>query len=179
MWLLYVVAMILGGGVLFVQMLSGAGHDVGGHDISLEGAHPDAGPGLVSTRSATFGIAAFGLVGAPLQLLQIVGPVTTFAIAFLSAVVAAATAGFAFARLGHPAASGSVSFGELVGREAKVLVACSRSQRGKIRVSLGGQVIDVLATTDDEGAIAPGTEVRILEVRDDVAHIATGGRTHA
>jgi membrane protein implicated in regulation of membrane protease activity len=162
MWLVYLAALILGGGVLFVQMLSGGGHDVGG-------------PGIVSTRSITFGVAAFGLVGAPLHFL--LSPGSTLALALVSGGVAAAAAGFAFARLGHPAASGAVSLDALVGRTAKVLVPCGKGQRGKVRAALGGQVVDVLATTD-EAHIPAGTDVRVVEVRDEVAHVATGG-SHA
>jgi membrane protein implicated in regulation of membrane protease activity len=79
--------------------------------------------------------------------------------------------GLAFKRLSDPEASGEAGFHEAKGGRARVLVACSRTARGKIRVTLKGQQVDMLATTDDE-SIPAGTEVRVVEVRDDVAHVA-------
>ena len=58
------------------------------------------------------------------------------------------------------------------GRRARVLVACARGRRGKVRVQLKGHQVDMLATTDEE-QIAEGAEVVIAEVRDGVAHVAT------
>lgn len=172
MWILYLVALILGGGALFVQLLAGTDHDVGGHDVGLDDAHPDAGPGILSTRSVTFGLAAFGLVGAPLHILGILAPTRALIVATLAALGAVAAAGFVFRRLGSAAASGAASFGELVGRSGRVLVPLGGDRRGKIRVALGGHVVDVLATTD-ESHIAAGISVKVVDVRDDVAHVVS------
>ena len=64
MWLLYLLALILGGGMLLVQMLAGGdGHDVD-HDLGhVDATHPHDGPGLLSIRSAMYGLFTFGLVG--------------------------------------------------------------------------------------------------------------------
>jgi membrane protein implicated in regulation of membrane protease activity len=172
MWLLYLIALILGGGALLVQLLAGSDHDVGGHDGTLDDAHPDAGPGIVSTRSLTFGIAAFGMVGAPLHIFGVLSPQHALIIASGAAVAAMAVAGFAFRTLGSPAASGAASFDELVGRDGRVLVDCTRAARGKIRVALKGHAVDLMATTDEE-RIPAGATVKIVDVRDDTAHVSS------
>jgi membrane protein implicated in regulation of membrane protease activity len=173
-WIVYLVAVILGGGALFVQLLAGTDHDVGGHDVSLDDAHPDAGPGLLSTRSVLFAVAAFGLVGAPLHILGILAPRSALIVALAAAVAAGAIAALAFRRLGSAAASGAASLQQLVGCSGRVLVPLGGQQRGKIRVALGGHVVDVLATTD-ENHIAIGKSVKVVDVRDDVAHVVPQG----
>jgi membrane protein implicated in regulation of membrane protease activity len=172
MWLVYLIALILGGGVLFIQLLAGDHHDVGGDPGTLDDAHPDAGPGIVSTRSATFGLAAFGMVGAPLHILHVLSPTMALVVASAAAAAAVAISGFAFRTLGSPDASGAASFGELVGREGRVLVECTRGARGKIRVALSGHAVDLMATTDEE-KIPAGATVKVVDVRDDTAHVSS------
>lgn len=172
MWLLYVIALILGGGALLVQLFAGSDHDVGAHDGTLDDAHPDAGPGIVSTRSLTFGVAAFGMVGAPLHILGVLAPPSALSVAVGAGLAATAAAGFAFRTLGSPEASGAASFHELVGREGRVLVECTRAARGKIRVALKGHAVDLMATTDED-VIPAGATVKVVDVRDDTAHVSS------
>jgi membrane protein implicated in regulation of membrane protease activity len=109
-----------------------------------------------------------------LHIPGVVEPRTALAIAIVSAVAGGAAVGYVFQSLGHAGASGAAGFDELRGRKARVLVACSRGRRGKVRVQLKGHQVDVLATTDEE-QIAEGAEVVIVDVQDGVAHVATGG----
>ena len=169
MWLLYLLALTLGGGTLLIQMLSGLGHDVD-HGWGMH--HPLHGPGLLSTRTLTFGLLAFGLVGAPLHILGLARPAWAAALALAAGAAAALLAGLAFRTLGHPAASGAASLDEAKGQVARVLVACGRGQHGRVRVQLKGLAVDILATTDEEHVPA-GASVRILDVRDDVAHVGS------
>jgi membrane protein implicated in regulation of membrane protease activity len=172
MWLLYLMALVLGGGSLLVQML--AGHDDGHFGLGFDGgdaSHPD-GPGILSTRSVVYAVFTFGLVGTLLHVLGLTEPRTALLVALASGVAAAVAVGYLFRSLGHDAASGSAALDELRGRRGRVLVACARGQRGKVRVQLKGHQVDVLATTDEAG-IAEGAEVVIVDVRDDVVHVAT------
>ncbi|PYQ49498.1 MAG: hypothetical protein DMF78_18125 [Acidobacteria bacterium] len=87
-----------------------------------------------------------------------------------SAVAATLIAGATFARLGSAEASGAASLSEAKGRRARVLLPCTPERPGKIRLELGGQQVDMLATT--EGAPIPaGVEVVVTEVREDVARV--------
>jgi membrane protein implicated in regulation of membrane protease activity len=168
MWILYLLALILGGGILFVQLVAGADHhglDHGG------GPHPYEGPGVMSIRSATYGLFTFGVVGGVLHVLRLASPALALAGGLVTGALTTFFVGLTFKRLADPQASGEAGFHEMKGGRGRVLVACSRAGRGKIRVSLKGQQVDMLATTDDE-SIPVGAEVLVVDVRDDVAHVA-------
>jgi hypothetical protein len=169
MWLVYLLALVVGGGLLFVQAVSG------GHETAVSGHAPDiqhhgAGPGLLSVRSAIYGLFAFGFVGAALHILRLTRPLPALALALVSGGAAMVIAGFTFSRLGSADASGAASLAEATGRRARVLLPCSADRPGKIRLELGGQQVDMQATTD--GAPIPaGVEVVVTEVREDVARV--------
>ena len=172
MWLVYAIALILGGGIVLLQVLAGTDHDIGHADVSLDAHHAPSGPGILSTRSLTFAVFAFGLVGTALHLLRLTTPSAALGLAVASGVVAGLVAGLAFGVLGHTGASGEAGFHEAKGQRARVLVPCARAQRGKIRARIKGQLVDMMATTD-EAEIATGREVLIVDVKGDVAHVVT------
>lgn len=175
MWLIYLLALILGGGLLLVQMVAGGhGHGVD-HDFGqVDDTHPFEGPGLLSIRSAMYGVFAFGVVGGTLHILHLAKPGVALAAGVTTALATTFFVGLTFKHLSDPAASGEAGFHEARGLRARVLVACSREHRGKIRVLLKGQHVDILATTDEE-SIPVGSEVVVAEVRDDVAHVRRAG----
>ena len=168
MWLVYVIALVLGGGALLVQMLGGDD----GHDGHPDPDHP-GGPGLLSTRALVYALFTFGFVGALLHVPRLAEPRTALLVAVASAVAAGVVVGLVFRHLGATEVSGAGAIEETRGRRARVLVSCGAGRRGKVRVEVKGQTVDVLATTD-ETYIAPGTEVVILDVREGVAHVAAG-----
>jgi len=174
MWLVYLIAVVLGGGTVLVQMLAGGDHgDAGGALDHGDASHPH-GPGILSTRSLVYAVFTFGFVGGLLHVPRVVDPRTALWVAIASAVVVGAAVGYAFRSLGDAGASGAAAIEEVRGRRARVLVGCARGQRGRVRVLLKGHQVDVLATTDEE-QIAEGTEVLITDVRGGVAHVATSG----
>jgi hypothetical protein len=171
MWLLYLLALILGGGILLVQLVAGSDHHGVDHGLDHgDGSHPYEGPGLLSVRSATYGLFAFGLVGGALHVLGLASPGLALAGGLVTGALTTFFVGLTFKRLSDPTASGEASLHEVEGGSGRVLVACTKGSRGKIRVVLKGQQVDMLATTDDE-AIPVGSEVLVVEVRDDVAHV--------
>jgi membrane protein implicated in regulation of membrane protease activity len=177
MWLVYLLALVVGGGLLFVQMVSGGHESIGGgHSADVQ--HHGAGPGLLSIRSVVYGLFAFGFVGVALHVPRITGRGVTFVLATASGVAATLAAGFTFSRLGSVEASGAASLVQATGRRARVLLPCAPERPGKIRLELGGQQVDMKATTSGP-AIPAGAEVVVVEVQDDVARVApalgTGG----
>jgi membrane protein implicated in regulation of membrane protease activity len=172
MWLLYLFALILGGGILLLQLFGGK--DLHSHHVEVSHDHTldhTAEPGVISTRSAIYALFTFGFVGALLHIPGLAGTYASLAIAVASALVAGAFAGYAFAQVGHPDASGAASFAEARGRRARVLLACTPDRLGKVRLELMGQTVDLRAVSQ-RGELAAGTEVVIVDVRDDVAHVA-------
>ena len=174
MWLLYLIAVVLGGGSLLVQMFAGGDHGDPGHGLDHgDATHPD-GPGILSTRSLVYTVFTFGFVGGLLHVLRVVEPRIALAVAIVSALFAGAAVGYLFQSLSNAGASGAAGLDEVRGRNGRVLVGCARGRRGKIRVQLKGHQVDMLATTDEE-QIAEGSEVVVVGVQDGVAHVATGG----
>ena len=178
MWLLYLLALILGGGLLFVQLVSGGHHDggnhfghIGGHDhLGGPDHHAEQGPGVLSMRSVTYGLFAFGFVGTSLHGLRLAGEPAALAVAAVAAAGVTLGVGTTLRSLGDPAASGEAALVEARGRSGRVLVPLSRDQRGKVRVQIKGQTVDLLATTSG-GELKAGQEVVVLDVRGDVAEV--------
>ena len=169
MWLVYLLALVVGGGLLFVQLVSG-GHDAhAGHPGDVQ--HHGAGPGLVSVRSAIYGLFAFGFVGAALRIPGLTSKAAAFLIALASGIATTLAAGYTFSRLGSVEASGAASLSDAVGRRARVLIPCSPERPGKIRLEIGGQQVDMHAVCSGSG-IAAGTEVVVIEVEENMARVA-------
>ena len=51
-----------------------------------------------------------------------------------------------------------------------MLVACEKGRRGKVRLTVRGQLLDVVATTD-ELRLAPGAGVIVQEVHAERVHV--------
>jgi membrane protein implicated in regulation of membrane protease activity len=167
MWLVYLVALILGGGVLLVQVVSGAGHGADlAHDMGVD--HVE-GPGLLSTRSVMYALFTFGFVGFLLHVPGLLSPNAALAVAAAAAVVTGALVGYVFQVMGDPKASGAAHLHEAKGLRGRMLVGSAPGQRGKVRLTLAGQTVDLLATSTD--AIAEGTEVTVLEVQGGQARV--------
>ena len=162
---------------MLVQAVSG-GHDTidAGHSLDIQ--HHGGGPGVLSIRSFMYGLFAFGFVGAALHIPGLTGRWSALLLALASGVGAGLAAGLTFARLGSAAASGAASLHEARGRRARVLLPCTKERPGKIRLELGGQEVDMTATTGGPPNPA-GAFVVVVEVREDVALVAptppTGG----
>jgi len=178
MGLLYLLALILGGGILLVQLFGAGHHDGAGHFGHFGGSdhlggsehHADQGPGVLSTRSVTYGLFAFGFVGTCLHALRLAGGPATLAVAAAAGAAVTLAVGTTLRSLSDPAASGEAALLEARGRSGRVLVPLSRDQRGKVRVQIKGQTVDLLATTSG-GELKAGAEVVVLEVHGDVAEV--------
>lgn len=174
MWLLYAVAFLLGAGILLIQLLSGHhGHDGAfAHDIGHDGGghHATQGPGLMSMRSASYGVFAFGFVGGTLHVLGLTSPTAALVIGLVTGVAVMLLVGLTFQRLADPAVSGEAGFHEARGATARVIVSCARGREGKVRVALKGQAVDMLAITEED-EIPAGAEVVVTDVQDMVARV--------
>jgi membrane protein implicated in regulation of membrane protease activity len=182
MGLLYLLALVLGGGLLLVQLLGGGHHDAGhfAHfgDAHLGGAdhHAEQGPGVLSVRSATYGLFAFGFVGTALHVLRLAGEPLALGVAAAAGIAVVLGVGTTLRRLGDPGASGEAALLEARGRPGRVVVPLSRDQRGKVRVQIKGQAVDLLATTSG-GELPAGAEVVVVDVRGDVAEVVAARET--
>jgi hypothetical protein len=187
MSLVYLASLVIGLGVLLVQVAFGGrdgGHEAGdvagstmdlapGHDLAKVGHAGDDGPLAVvlSFRFWIFALLAFGLSGSLLHFLDLAGALSTAILAGIAGVGSGTFATIVVRAVTRSSASSSTNLSEAVGREARVLVACSKGRAGQIRIALRGQSVDLLASTDED-EIARGEAVLIEEVRDGVAQVS-------
>jgi hypothetical protein len=168
----YLAAFLVGLGVIGLQLLfaghgdaGGGGHDVAGHD---DGTAESASV-LVSTRFWTFALLAFGLVGSLLTMLHLASPIVAALLAIAMGIAAGLFAALTMRALrGGP--EGSASLDEAVGKTGRVLLSVSKERVGKLRVSLKGQEVDLLATTDGE-EIEEGQTAVVSEMRGGIARL--------
>ena len=182
MGLAYVFALVVSLGVLVLQIALGAhggGHqgDVG-HALHMGHGHDQADAGetgfwtlFLSLRFWLFSALGFGLSGSLLHLLAAASPSVTFAIATMAGLTAGTSATLAFRLLKRGSAATEARTSQAVGRMGRVVVACGSGTTGQVRVEIGGNSVDLLATTDED-SIARGEAVLVLEVDEQVARVS-------
>ncbi|MCB9563417.1 MAG: hypothetical protein H6708_23705 [Kofleriaceae bacterium] len=182
---LYWGALAFGGTLLLVSLLLGASsqdvdHDAGGGadsdgdaggdsdaDGGAEHGHDGGGAGLdwlpvTSLRFWTFLLAFGGATGVALTYAHAMSwlPVAgaSFGVGWLSGVVVVG----ALRSLRGSSASSELSGKDVRGEAAEVIVAVTRGDLGKIRLTAKGRVVDLIAETEDEAPLPVGTKVMIL-----------------
>lgn len=194
---LYIAALVLGGVLLGASLLLGGhdadGPDADGPDVDGVDVDADADVGLDkdlevekgldvdgatdafwifrSFRFWMFFLAFFGLTGVTLDGLGLVQtPWITAMLATLMGFFAGGGAATAFRMLSKDETAAAPGANDYVGKSAKVLVAAQRGAVAKVRVEVKGQLVDLLATSDDD--IAANDEVLVIEMDGTRARIA-------
>jgi membrane protein implicated in regulation of membrane protease activity len=190
MGVLYLAALIVGLGVLGLQFVMGASgggaeasdldHADGDHaDGDHHGGHGHADAGIVavflSIRFWTFGLLAFGLVGSALHFLALASPLGTGILAALMGLGSGALSSLTFRFLSRTQVSSGAEATDAIGQVGRVLIPIERGKRGKIRIALRGQTVDLLASTDDE-KLKDGDLVVVEELRGTTAHVSRASR---
>jgi membrane protein implicated in regulation of membrane protease activity len=184
MGLVYLFALVVGLGVLCVQVVMGGKGDVhqmeaggGGHGEHAAHDGKEAGSGgggfvalVLTTRFWIFASLAFGLSGSLIHVFHLAGMVATLLIASTMGIAAGLFAALTFRLVRQASSSTSAEASQAVGMVGRVLVACSREHVGQVRVELLGQSVDYLATTDEE-EIPRGEPVLVQDMRGGVAHV--------
>ena len=190
MFTLYLACLIFGLGMFAVQMFASHGADHHGlpsgapEGLALghaapgesgapgngEHAHDPGGPGdanwasiFVSLRFYVFAAFGLGAVGAPVTAFDLSPPGLTFVVALATAVGVGTLASVGFRWLGRETLSSGSTQAELVGQVGRVLVACEKGRKGKVRLTVRGQTLDFVATTD-ETRLPPGALVIVQDV---------------
>lgn len=187
MGLLYLFALILGLGVLLVQIGFGKLHDAGGdgaggshdhdpgRDTGTSGAHVDGDEGVVglllSTRFWVFTLLGFGLSGSLLHYVTSVGPILTALIAAGAGLTSGIFAALAFRVARTSSISSTAHASHAIGKVGRAIADCQKGGLGKVRIELKGQVVDFLATTDDP-QITRGEAVLVEDMKDGIAHVS-------
>jgi membrane protein implicated in regulation of membrane protease activity len=192
----YLFSLIVGGLLVGASVVFGGGHDadtgagdldagdaetgadtsdVAGHAGGHSGAL-DALGGLVaivaSVRFWTFFAAFFGLTGLVLEGLELAPRLVALPAALGLGLLSGLGVTYAFRRLAREDSNSAVGAGDYVGKTAKVLVPVSKGGLGKVRLTLRGSTVDVLAVTDEDGEIGPDDEVLVVEMDGTRARVA-------
>ncbi|MBN1773561.1 MAG: hypothetical protein JXB32_20025 [Deltaproteobacteria bacterium] len=160
-----------GGGDADATADADGGGDAGHHADADADAAGEFWLLFVSMRFWVFFLTFFGLTG---LLLELVG-----ASALAAALIAAPTgiamglgAAWVFKRLREQIVTSQVAPDQLVGLEAKVLLPVSDGMAGKVRLQLGGQVLDRIALLEGREELARGERALVIAVRGDKLLVA-------
>lgn len=177
---LFWLALIVGGGLLFLSMagdifgIEGHGADALHSDI---GTHGDTEWGRIfSLRNATYFLFAFGAVGVLLNL--IFGgrmELLSFAVAGLTGVAAWTLSMTTFRYLKRTESGVRLDDHVLIGRVGEVTLPIPKEGTGKIQITSGGHTQELLAMPlEAEDAQDPESwrSVLVIEVQDGVALVA-------
>ncbi|MEF2279743.1 hypothetical protein V3W47_15715 [Deinococcus sp. YIM 134068] len=159
---IYLVCLIVGGGLLAVSLFGGHHGDAAGHDGDL---HDVAS--WFSLRALVSFAAFFGLAGVLAGLLGL-GGAGRLVVALVTGLgVGAFTAlAFSVARTRGEVSGGA---GRLAGRTGKVIVPPAPARPGKVAVTVAGQIEHALAHSDD--ALRPGDAVIVIGTRGGVLDV--------
>ncbi len=126
---------------------------------------------FLSMRFWVFFLTFFGLTG---LLLELAG-----ASALVAALIAAPTgmalgvgAAWAFKRLREQTVTSQLTPDQLIGLEAKVMLPVSAGTAGKVRLQLGGQIVDRVALLEGREELARGERVLVIAVRGEKLLVA-------
>ena len=196
----YLFAFALGGLLLLASIF--LGDKDGGHDADHD-AEAEAGPGnpsnpgslahdgagdhggfaglfsaFLSVRFWMFFLAFFGLTGLVLDGLDIVASSTvSLVLAIGMGILTGEVTVYVFRRRAHSETSTAASAHDYVGKSGRVLVGFGGGTLGKLRLTLKGTTVDVLATSDEDRPFAVGEEALVIQMNDTTAVVArVGGR---
>jgi membrane protein implicated in regulation of membrane protease activity len=191
MLVLYAVMALVGGGLVLLSAFGGHDHHVGhggsldlqaDHDSHIEVAHhgdvpaSDVWIAFLSLRFWTYFATITGLLGLLLTLFTELSPAvvagTSFATGFLGGLLVALLIRF----LQRAEGGANIGVEDLIGADARVLVAIRPGEEGKVRCQVKGETIDILAVFDGEHTIPAGSEVMVVSVEGSRARVEPKGQ---
>lgn len=169
---LYIVTTIVGGVLILISALGGShdtDHDIDhGHDGDF---HSEIWLPFLSLRFWTYMFAFFGMTGLLLTYFTATSQTLTGVFAALCGLVAGTTIAFVMRYLSKSSSHSGAEERDLLGKPANVLVAIRSGSPGKIRVEVKGEMIDVMATTEETTPLEPGSEVYIVSMDNGRAQV--------
>lgn len=181
MMTLYLVAAMVGLGLIIFTALAGGhdahmdhdlsvDHDVGGdHEVHWD--HGGLAP-FISLRFWTYFAATFGLTGAVLSLTNASNPQQILIASLVGGFAVGLMVHFAMRALRRSESSSAANVDDLIGKEGKLLVAIRDGQPGKVRLDVKGDLIDMLALPQSGVTAEVGETVYVLAIENDRAIVA-------
>jgi membrane protein implicated in regulation of membrane protease activity len=169
---LFWFALVLGGGLAVFSLLGDFFEAAGADDLHIEHDTGDAAWQLLSLRTATYFLFAFGASGVLIHLTSD-SALAALAGALFTGVAAALLSSTLFRymrRTSSGALAGDAAYEGLQGR----VVLPLKGGHGKIVVRRGGRDIELLAQCYDSDAVNPETwtDVVVIEIRHETALVS-------
>ena len=158
---LYWLALVLGGGLALLSLIGGSLE----HHVEHDMPDPDAWH-ILSMRTATYFLFAFGAVGLLTQAAGS-GTIVSFSAAMFTGTVATVASAAAFRYLRRSSSGSAVpADASLVGLTGAVVLPLRRNGGGKIVVRRAGRDIELMARPFEEGDEDPEQwdQVMVVEV---------------
>lgn len=124
---------------------------------------------FLSVRFWVFFLCFFGLTGIVLTLLALAGKWTALVLAVAMGAVTGFAAAFIIQRLKRAEVGLAVTEEEFKGKEATVLLPLEPGGRGKVRLEVRGQMVDLVARCDGEVTVDRGRKVLVIDMEGSVA----------
>lgn len=182
---IYIVAAIVGGGLLLASALTGGhghdadhdfshDHDVASHDASTDhDASHEAGTDwamwlpFLSLRFWTYALATFGLIGWSSEALTTTPSPTILMVSIIAGVVIGSAVATVMRYLMRANFDSAARSADLLGVTGKVTVPVQSAAEGKVRLTVKGDTIDFLALSNDDRSFPSGEEVVVVAVEND------------
>lgn len=185
----YLFSFALGGILLLASILIGdkdTGHaggdtdaDTGAdnhalsHDGDSHGSLAGVFTAFLSMRFWMFFLAFFGLTGLVLDGLDLVASSgLALALAVTMGLVTGQATVAVFRQLSNSETSTAAGAHDYVGKSGRVLVGFGPGELGKLRLTLKGTTVDVLATSDEERRYAIGDSALVIQMNETTAVVA-------
>lgn len=180
---LYIVAAILGGGLILLSALGGFGDhsfdadantDIDtSHDLTdVAHASSDFWLPFFSMRFWVYFVGGFGLFGLATTLFNVTAePIRMFA-SLATGLLTGTIAAYLMRWARRDDTDSSVKEADFLGVTGTMVVPPTNGEPGKIRVSVKGDLIDMLALPLEGASIAKGDEIVVVTVEGDRAVVA-------
>lgn len=119
---------------------------------------------ILNVRFWTYFLAFFGLIGFLLTILRFSVEPFTFLISLTSGLLGGAGIVATWAALKRDESNSAVSATHLLGTMGPMIVACRPGEPGKVRLTVKGELIDMLAIGHAGESIERGTQVTVVDI---------------
>lgn len=167
--LLFIIAAVLGGSILLVQLVIHLfGGAIGDNDLDLfEGGDADASFKILSLQGLSGFFTMFGLVGLALLWENQVAPVFAAAGGFAAGLITPWVMGRIFGWVKGLQSSGTMQMKDALGLSGTVYTRIHKHKPGKVTVVVRQRLLTLEACTDDESTLEQGDRVLVQAIEDD------------
>jgi membrane protein implicated in regulation of membrane protease activity len=150
-----------------IEADAGAGADA---DLDVHGDVDSTWLPFLSMRFWTFGLTSFGLTGSILDGLE-TNHVLSLTFSIILGVAIGWVVAYAFHKLKKESVTSKTNIKELQNEEAQAILPIGPGKMGKVRIQQGGEVVDVIAQSND--SIARGENVLVINIKDGIADVCS------